>query len=127
MPGWKRLSVDLSPFLVGVLSVIEPSIIWLAQLPASPHVLELAKPRPLLFPQQGSQGLGEVRRYGLALVQVPRDLPLDVGNLDAVLGFAHGRPPSPFPKKVMPPRMPTNSPKGANKHGLGILRQSAAL
>jgi hypothetical protein len=61
-----------------------------AQFPASPHVLELPQARALLFPQQGRQSLGEPGRDYLTPVQMPGNLPLDVGNVFAVLGFAHG-------------------------------------
>jgi hypothetical protein len=70
-----------------------------SQFPASPCVLELAKARVLLFPQQSCQSLGEPRR-NRALVQVTGNLPLDVGNVGAVLGFTHGRPPNDLPESV---------------------------
>ena len=46
----------------------------------------------LFFPQEPGQGIGKARRYGFALVQLAGNLPLDVGNVLAVLGLAHGRP-----------------------------------
>ena len=93
-PGWNCVASlpFFCLFLAGVLSVIEPSVIWLTQLSASPHVLELPQARALFLPQKGSQRLGEPRRHRLTPVQMPGNLPLDVGDMLAVLGFAHDRP-----------------------------------
>jgi len=84
-------------FCIGDSVIFRARRIHLAQLPASPHVLELAQARALVLPQQGSQSLGEPFRYCFALVQMAGNLPLEVGNVLAVLGLAHGRPPNDLP------------------------------
>jgi hypothetical protein len=70
-------------------------------LPAFPHVLELAQARALFFRQQRGQILGEARRDRFALTQVPGNLPLDDGNMLAVLGFAHGSTCRSLPSSVI--------------------------
>jgi hypothetical protein len=77
-----------SPFLAGVLclagvlSVIEPSVIWLTQLPASSHVLESPKVVALRFRQQVGQIFGETSGNGFATAQTASDL--KIGNRDIV-------------------------------------------
>jgi hypothetical protein len=62
-----------------------------AQFTAFPHVLELAKSRALLFPQQGCQGLRLPRWHGFAPVQMSGNRPLQVHKVGGVVRFpAHG-------------------------------------
>jgi hypothetical protein len=61
----------------------------------------LAQARALFLPQQGGQVLSEPRRYGFAFVQVTGNLSLDVGNVLAVLGLAHGRACRSLPSSVI--------------------------
>jgi len=64
-----------------------------AQLPAFPRVLKFAEAVSLCLSQQIRQGLREVARYGLALVQTPRDLPIHMGDVNTKRLFpAHGSP-----------------------------------
>jgi hypothetical protein len=75
-----------------------------SQLSAFPHVLELAKARALLFPQQGCQGLRLPGWHGFAPVQMAGNRPLQVHKVGGVVRFpAHDTPPNDLPESVCNP------------------------
>ena len=92
-----------SSFLAGVLSVIEPSVIWLTQLPASSHVLELAQSRERCsFASRAARVLGETSAGWVRPAQAPGNLPLGIGNVARrAWDFAHGSPCRSLPSSVI--------------------------